>query len=180
MGAHEPPTNRSFYISVATSTLRFAIIVALVVGGILLINQAFPEGATSTLPGGSPQAVSPSPSSSPTHTPKPKPSPTIVGVRLGVYNGTTVTGLAAQVMSTLQQKYGYVAQAVGNTPAPVAQTTLYYRTARDKVEAQALAHNFFKHLDVQITKLQPGTDIPKQVQVAIYLGNDYAATKTGQ
>jgi len=177
MGAHEPPTNRSFYISVATSTLRFAIIVALVVGGILLINQAFPEGATSTLPGGSPQVPSPSVSSSPTRTPKPKPSPTIVGVRLGVYNGTTVTGLAAQVMATLQRKYGYVAQAVGNTPAPVAQTTLYYRTELDKVEAQALAHNFFKNLDVQITKLQPGTDIPKRVQVAIYLGNDYAVTQ---
>jgi hypothetical protein len=32
-GRHEPPSKRSFYLSVATSTLRFAIVVALVVGG---------------------------------------------------------------------------------------------------------------------------------------------------
>ena len=39
---HQPPTNRSFYLSLAASTLRFAIIVALVIGGIVVIDQAFP------------------------------------------------------------------------------------------------------------------------------------------
>jgi len=42
MGSHQPPTNRSFYLSLAASTLRFAIIVALVIGGIVVIDQAFP------------------------------------------------------------------------------------------------------------------------------------------
>ena len=58
---HQPPTNRSFYLSLAASTLRFAIIVALVIGGIVVIDQAFPAlgdggggggGATTPLTGG--------------------------------------------------------------------------------------------------------------------------------
>ena len=61
---HQPPTNRSFYLSLAASTLRFAIIVALVIGGIVVIDQAFPAlgdgdggggggGATTLTTGGS-------------------------------------------------------------------------------------------------------------------------------
>jgi hypothetical protein len=87
-----------------------------------------------------------------------------------------VSLLAATVMSTLHRKFGYVEADLGNAPAPVSQTTLYYRTASDKVEAQALADSFFKGIDVKITKLQAGTSIPKTVQVAVYLGNDYAST----
>jgi hypothetical protein len=52
MGRHGPPTNRSLYLSVAASTLRFAIIVALVVGGVVLIDQAFPEATTADGTGG--------------------------------------------------------------------------------------------------------------------------------
>ena len=59
MGSHQPPTNRSFYLSLAASTLRFAIIVALVIGGIVVIDQAFPAlssddggGTTAPITGG--------------------------------------------------------------------------------------------------------------------------------
>ena len=181
-GKHEPPTNRSFYLSVGTSTLRFAIIVALVVGGILLINQAFPVlgssgSGGSTIPNGGPGiSPSPSPSPSPSKPPKVSPSPQIVGVRIAVFNGTSVTGLAGDTLTTITKKYGMVAaQDPSDAPSTVAQTTLYYRSPADQVEAQFLADDFFKDLDVTIARLEPGTDVSRDVQVAIYLGNDYAA-----
>jgi hypothetical protein len=181
-GKHEPPTNRSFYLSVGTSTLRFAIIVALVVGGVLLINQAFPVLGSSgggTIPNGGPGvSPSPSPSPSPSKPPKTSPSPQVVGVRIAVFNGTSVSGLAADTLTTITKKYGMVAaQDPADAPSDVAQTTLYYRSPADEVEAQFLADDFFKSLDVQITRLEPGTDVSRDVQVAIYLGNDYATLK---
>jgi LytR cell envelope-related transcriptional attenuator len=181
-GKHEPPTNRSFYLSVGTSTVRFAIIVALVVGGVLLINQAFPVLGSSgggTIPNGGPGvSPTPSPSPSPSKPPKTSPSPQVVGVRIAVFNGTSVSGLAADTLTTITKKYGMVAaQDPADAPSDVAQTTLYYRSPADEVEAQFLADDFFKSLDVQISRLEPGTNVSRDVQVAIYLGNDYAALK---
>jgi len=177
-GRHEPPSNRSFYLSLATSTLRFAIIVALVVSGVLLINRAFPEGGTAALPPSGGLSSTPPPTTAPPTTPPPKSSPQIEGVRIGVFNGTNVTGLAAETASTLEKKFGYIQAQLGDTPQkPLAQTTLYYRTADDKIEAQALAQNFFKGLKVVISHLPAETGVDKSVQVAIYLGTDYVASQ---
>ncbi|MEW6058660.1 MAG: LytR C-terminal domain-containing protein [Actinomycetota bacterium] len=178
MGAHEPPTNRSFYFSLATSTLRFAIIVALVVGGALLINQAF-QGESPSQPDG---GLVPTTSSTPSATPSPsgQPSPQIAGVRIAVFNGTQVTGLASGTADALERLYNYqIAQTPADAPSPVAQTTVYFRAPEDKVEAQALVNNFFKDLeDVKIAKLPASaTNVEAEVQVAIYLGNDYAASQ---
>ena len=163
----------------ATSTLRFAIIVALVAGGVLLINRAFPEGGTAALPpGGAAPSTKPSGSTAPPTTPPPKQSPQIEGVRIGIFNGTNVTGLAAETANTLEKKFGYIQAQLGDTPQkPLAQTTLYYRTAADKIEAQALERNFFKGLKVVIAHLPAGTGVDKSVQVAIYLGTDYVASQ---
>jgi LytR cell envelope-related transcriptional attenuator len=162
---------------VATSTLRFAIIVALVVGGIVLIDRAFPSSPAAA--GGSGPASSPSPSHSPhpSKSPKPRPSPSVAGTVVAVYNGTSVLGLAGDVQTKLTSKYGIVApHPAANTPSPVAETTLYYRSHSDQVTAQYLADHFFKDLpNVSVTKLQSGTDVPSDVQVAIWLGDDYAA-----
>jgi hypothetical protein len=177
-GKHEPPTKRSFYFSVATSTVRFAIIVALVVGGVVLIGKAFPDasgglannGITSPTP-------SQSPTTKPTKPPKTSPSPQVQGVRIAVYNGSSVTGLASDTATKLQDTYGYVPNPIANAPSPVSQTTLYYRNAQDQVEAQYIADNFFKGLAVKMAPLDASSNVPKSVQVAIYLGTDYAATK---
>jgi hypothetical protein len=177
-GRHEPPNDRSFYFSLATSTLRFALIVALVVGGVVLIDQAFPQGGTAAPPpsGASP---SPSPSASPSSSPKEKPSPQIVGVRIGVFNGAAVTGLAASTALKLEED-GYVSAQVDDAPAPVAETTVYYRAAGDRIEAEALAEDFFPDLDVKISRLLDSqTNVEKKVQVAIYLGTDYASAQGG-
>ncbi len=165
----------------ATSTVRFAIIVALVVGGVVLIGKAFPE-TSGGLPSGGITSTTPShsPSPKPTKTPKVPPSPQVQGVRVAVYNGAGVTGLAADTAKKLSaDTYGYVIdpQDIADAPSSVSQTTLYYRSPQDQVEAQYIADNFFKGLDVKIAQLDPTSNVPKAVQVAIYLGTDYAATQ---
>lgn len=191
MGAHEPPTNRSFYFSLAASTIRFAIILALVVGGVVVIDQAFQAPASSGsgvgdggdvpgLTGGGPtttQSPQPTAPTGATGGTAPEPSPQVEGVRVAVFNGAGVTGLAGDTMLTLEDDYGYVeAQPPADAPAPYAVTTIYYRGADNKVEAEFLAEDFFAPLDIEIKRLQPGTaDINKDVQLAIFLGSDYAA-----
>lgn len=177
-GRHEPPSDRSFYFSLATSTLRFALIVALVVGGVVLIDQAFPQdGTAAQRPRGG--STSPSPRASPSASPKEKPSPQVVGVRIGVFNGAGVTGLAAETASQLE-KDGYVPAEIADAPLQVATTTIYYRVAGDRIEAEALAENFFPDLDVKISRLPAtATNVKKSVQVAIYLGTDYASAQGG-
>lgn len=190
MGAHQPPTNRSFYLSVAASTIRFAIIVALVIGGVVVIDQAFPEtpsaadaGDGGTVPpidgGGIDVTETPGPETGPTGATgqQPAPSPTVVGTRIAVFNGAGVSGLAGDTQTALVDEYGYVAaQDPADAPAPVAVTTIYYRANKDQVEAEFLANDFFKKLeDVQIQKLEGNEDVGRDVQLAIYLGNDYAA-----
>jgi hypothetical protein len=187
MGAHEPPSNRSFYLSVAASTLRFAIIVALVIGGVVVIDQAFPaspstdtENGGTIDDGGIPVSPTPTPATGPTGATgdEPAPSPTVVGVRIAVFNGAGVSGLAADTQAQLTDEYGYVAaQDPADAPAPVPVTTIYYRAKKDQIEAEFLAADFFGDLeDVKIQKLEPGTeDVGRDVQLAIYLGNDYAA-----
>jgi hypothetical protein len=162
---------------VATSTLRFAIIVALVVGGIVLIDRAFPSSTASAGGPGTVSSPSPSHSPHPSKSPKPPPSPSIAGTVIAVYNGTSVLGLAGDVQTKLTTRYGMVApHPAANTPSPVAETTLYYRSRSDQVQAQYLADHFFKDLpNVTVTKLQSGTDVPSDVQVAVWLGDDYAA-----
>lgn len=181
-GRHEPQSKRSFYFSLATSTLRFVIVVALVVGGIVVINSAFPEspsGGTAAPGGGGPvPTTTASPSSKPTKTPSPEPSPQVVGVTFQVFNGTSVSGLAGETTDDLIKEYGMQAAAdPADAPSPVAVTTIYYRSAKDQVEAQFLADDYFKKIEPEIAKLEPGTDVAKDAQLAIYLGNDYAQLK---
>jgi hypothetical protein len=174
---------------VATSTLRFAIIVGLVVGGVLLIAR-FPEASTSALPESS---TSPSASGSSTSTAgggqtndgnadtgggQQTPAAQVEGVKLAVYNGTYETGLAAGVADTLVNRFGYKIDSATSIldaeSKPYDQTTLYYVAQDDKIEAEALANSFFKKLDVKIQKLPADFQVPEGVRVAVYLGTDYA------
>jgi len=188
MGRHEPPTDRSFYLSVAASTIRFALIVALVLGGVVVINQAFPDAAatgdgTTQIPDGDdggPVATGPTTAQTgatggTAGNPDPNvPSPTITGVRIAVFNTTDVTGLAGTVNDRLVAD-GY---EQGQDPADASfrqSTQIFYRSARDKVEAEYIANEYFKKLNIVPAKLQAGEDVSPDVQVAIFLGNDYAA-----
>ena len=193
---HQPPTNRSFYLSLAASTLRFAIIVALVIGGIVVIDQAFPAlssgsgdgggdggGATAPLTGGTiggtgTDATGPTGETATGGTGA-EPSPTVVGVRIAVFNGAGVSGLAGETQARLEE-LGYIAtQDPADAPTSYPVTTIYFNAPKDKVEADYLASSFFKKLDgVEVVRLEPDTaDIDPSTQVAIFLGNDYATLK---
>jgi hypothetical protein len=184
MGRHEPPTNRSLYLSVAASTLRFAIIVALVVGGVVVINQAFPDtssGGTGALPDGGAPTVTESPSPSPevTEEPRNEPSPTIAGTIIVVMNASGVEGLAGDTTELLVDEFGYEGLEPGTAPTLSDTTTIYYRTRRDKVEADFLENDrFFRKISdtIRVAKLPAGEDIPEEAQLAIYIGTDYAAS----
>lgn len=191
---HQPQTNRSFYLSLAASTLRFAIIVALVIGGIVVIDQAFPAlgdggggggGATTPLTGGTLGGTGGTDTTGPTGATTTgetgaEPSPTVVGVRIAVFNGAGVSGLAGETQAQLEE-LGYIAtQDPADAPTSYPVTTLYYSAPKDKVEADYLASSFFKKLDgVEVVRLTPDTaDIDPSTQVAIFLGNDYATLKS--
>ncbi len=187
MGQHEPPTNRSFYFSLGASTLRFAIIIALVVGGIVVIDQAFPAvdsgdgGATTPLDGGvdptGPTAeTAPTGPTAETGGQPPAPSPTVIGVRIAVFNGAGASGLAATTQELLVDDGYEAVQDPADAPAPYPVTTIYYRARDDEIEAEYMANNFFEGLDdVVIERLEPGTaNIDRQAQLAIFLGDDYA------
>jgi LytR cell envelope-related transcriptional attenuator len=190
---HQPPTNRSFYLSLAASTLRFAIIVALVIGGIVVIDQAFSAsssgdggedagGATVPLTGGTIGGTgtdTTGPTGETATAERPEPSPSVVGVRIAVFNGAGVSGLAGDTQARLEE-LGYIAtQDPADAPTPYPVTTIYYNAPKDRVEADYLANSFFKKLDgVEVVRLEPDTaDIDPSTQVAIFLGNDYATLK---
>jgi len=191
---HQPPTNRSFYLSLAASTLRFAIIVALVIGGIVVIDQAFSTsssgdggggGGGATVPptggtfGGTGTDTTGPTGETATDGTRPEPSPTVVGVRIAVFNGAGVSGLAGDTQARLEE-LGYIAtQDPADAPTPYPVTTIYYNAPKDRVEADYLATSFFKKLDgVEVVRLESDTaDIDPSTQVAIFLGNDYATLK---
>ena len=186
MGEHEPPTNRSFYLSLGASALRFIIIIALVVGGIVVIDQAFPaadtgDGATAPLDGGvdvtGPTGETADPTGPTAETGRePAPSPKVIGVRIAVFNGAGASGLAADTQTLLEEE-GYIAvQDPADAPSPYPVTTIYYRAPKDEIEAEHLANSFFGDLDgVEVVRLEPGTaNIDRTAQLAVFLGDDYA------
>ncbi len=183
-GRHEPPSKRSFYFSLATSTLRFAIVVALVVGGIWVINSAFPESSGEALPGAGASPTGPTASTGPTGpsgatgpTGQTGGEPDLVGIPVAVRNGTSVSGLAGDTAAKLEKKYGMEAIQVDDAPQTVSVTTIYYRSPDLEDEAEFLAQRFFKKIEPNVAKLQPGEGVDKDVQIAIYLGTDYASSK---
>jgi hypothetical protein len=196
MGSHQPPTNRSFYLSLAASTLRFAIIVALVIGGIVVIDQAFPAlssgdgdggGTTAPITGGTVGGTGGTGATGATGATATGPTgvdaepPTTEGVRIAVFNGTEASGLAGETQLQLEERYGYIAtQVPADAPAAYPVTTIYFNAPKDRVQAEYLAGDFFKKLDeVEVVRLDPGTgDIDPSTQLAIFLGNDYAALKS--
>jgi len=181
MGRHQPPTNRSFYLSVAASTLRFAIIVALVVGGIVVINQAFPDvaGETATIPDGVVPTESESPSPSPTEseTATQAPSPTVTGTVIVVVNAAGVDGLAGDTTTLLVEQYDYEALEPGTAPSISPDTRIYFAKARDRVEGEYLANDFFAGIadTVRVARLPADVEVDPAAQLVIYIGQDYAA-----
>jgi hypothetical protein len=170
---------------VATGSLRFVVIVALIAGGVLLIARAFPEASNSALAGdGSPkpsETGSPSASSTEGADGGQQQQPTSAqGVKVAVYNGTFQTGLAAETALKLEQRFGVKiddkTSILDAEAKPVDQTAIYYATPDDKAYAELLARGYFKKhgVDPKIAKFPAGFKPPSGVQLAVYVGTDFA------
>jgi LytR cell envelope-related transcriptional attenuator len=183
-GRHEPPNKRSFYFSLGTSVLRFAIVVALVVGGIVVIDSAFSDTGGGGTPNG-PGVTGPTATAGPTAPTGPtgttgggNQAPQIVDMNVAVRNGTGVSGLASETAAKLEDKYGVNAIQVDDAPSSVSVTTIYYRRPSSQGEAEYLAQKFFKKIEPQIAELPSGSGVDKDVELAIYLGTDYATSQS--
>jgi len=163
---------------VGTGAVRAAIVAAAVVVGALVISKGFASlgGTTVPVPSGSPPAsvtTGPTPSSSQTSNPAPNVSPRQQGVKIAVYNATTVQGLAGVTADKLAKDGGYVVPTVDNAaPSPI--TLIYYRDPQGKADAgllrKLLKEGQIKHLPAK------GNDFPKNVELIVILGADYAST----
>ena len=175
-----------------TSTIRFVLIAALVVGGVVLINQAFPEGASA---GGGGDVVAPPPDGGITGTSAPTgatggptgatggttggdadlPEPQIDGVLIAVFNTTDGAGLADDLQTQLVAERRVAAQDASN--AEFSQDSrIFYRGPKFQADAEYIANTYFRRCcEVVPAPLEPGSDVDRDVQVAILIGNDYAA-----
>lgn len=169
-GKHEPPTSTSFYISLATSVLRAAILVAAVVLGIFVLARAFPGGDDGGTAGGAPTTSTPKVTPSVTNTPKVKKTRKgkIKGVVVQVLNGTNVTGLAGSTTETLEEA-GYAAELPGDAPEDSDETVIFYR-ADSKPHAELMQNRFFPQ-----AVLRPATSAHSPgIQLTVVLGSDFA------
>jgi hypothetical protein len=174
-GKHEPPSKRSFYISLATSTLRAVVLIAVLVAGVVVLANAFdrnesesvtptPGRTTSVSPTG-PDATTTAGVTPPTTTPPP--SPPVEGIVVKVLNGTNTTGLAGSTSDTLSQE-GYTILEPGNSEVR-DQTTLFYR-ADSEAAAQGLKQRFFPTAVLEIA--DPAV-FGTEANVTVILGADY-------
>jgi LytR cell envelope-related transcriptional attenuator len=155
------------------SSLRLLVMVAAVVAGIAFLAQGF-EGPPLVVEGG--DATPPGPSTS---TPPPPTSPTceVRGVIVAVYNGTQVSGLARGASERLMAD-GYVILEVGDAASSFQETFFYWRNRQARAEAECLRDTLWQ--DAHIERLPQDSGVPEEVQVAIYLGADYAAANPVQ
>jgi hypothetical protein len=161
---------------VGRGAVRVAILAAAVVIGAVVISKGFPTfGQTVPVPSEKPSQspTGATPTTSQTSTPASSLSPRQTGVKIAVYNATSVAGLAGVTADKLQKNGGYVVPVVGNFSSSQI-TLIYYRDAQGKVDAKLLKDKFLK--EGHIKKLPPNTlPVPRTVELAIVLGSDYAA-----
>jgi hypothetical protein len=96
-----------------------------------------------------------------------------------VVNASGVEGLAADTTGLLVEEFDYEGLEPGTAPSLSDVTTIYYRSRRDKVEADFLENDpFFRKIrdTIRVAKLPAGEDVPEGAQLAIYIGTDYASS----
>ena len=158
----------------ATSTLRYALLVLAVVVGVVVVRSGFPGNATEGIAGGPPGTgkggtiVTPLPSS--TAPPTPKVAGKIKGVSIQVLNGTDQTGLAGSTQQTLEGA-GYKAGAEpANAAHTFERTTIYYRSDQ-RANAELMQTRFFPFA---VLKTAPSS-VPATVDIQVVLGADFVA-----
>jgi len=165
-------------------TARIVIIVALVAVGVAVLANGFDgSGGAAATPSGSETSPTETPTATDTTTPTPTetPSPQTTGVLFMALNGTSVTGLGAQVQELLvAEGYQAVVDAENTPQGNVQVTTVYYRgganAAQNKSDAQYVADTFFPDIEVQVEKLgsQFNDIVPNSATLVVVAGQDYA------
>ncbi|HET9723796.1 MAG TPA: LytR C-terminal domain-containing protein, partial [Actinomycetota bacterium] len=86
--------------------------------------------------------------------------------------------LAEDTARKLEAKLEVNAIQVDDAPSTVSATTIYFRGSGNEDEAEYIASEFFKKIEPKIARLEAGTGVDRDVQVAIYLGTDYASSQS--
>lgn len=169
-GRHGPPSQTTFYLSLATAALRGLLVVAALALGFFVLSKAFPsgDGAPTGTPGGQPVTFSPPVSPSPVESPTrqvPEPlDPSDITIQ--VLNGTEVSGLAADTAELLEAE-GYDIQTISDAPSAYTQTTLFH-TRKRRADAEVMRQAFFPTAALEIAE----EDV--KVDITVILGSDYA------
>ena len=177
------------YDAAVSSPTRFLIIGVLAVAGILVLANAFDVGTTRAAAPASPAVTETKPPKAdetnepkPEETASPEETGTLDGVRIQVFNGTSTTGLAAEVQDTLDKAGDPVlAGEPGNANENQSETVVYYRDKSDRANAEYIAKRYFDGAAVEpMSRIPPvnvggvTTDVSKEVVVAIVVGEDYS------
>lgn len=164
---------------------RLAIVLALVVGGIVVLAQGF-DAETAAAPPTSPDPTSPSPTDSPSPAPQDGNGGEIVGQKDGVLvqvlNGTFTPGLAGDLQLTLEaDDYLRGGEPADAPEKPIVDTVVYFRNddhaAQNEADAQLLAEEYLT-VDVPVEKLprdyQSEDVTDPAADVIVVLGEDFA------
>ena len=177
-GKHEPSSSASFWISVSTTVLRGALVVAAIALGIFVLSKAFPSASTGPTPPAS-ETTAPEPTDTggggPTNTggggggnqTQGQETPQIQGVKVAVLNGTGITNLAACVATEVVEPLKYNVTKVDDAQADYEVTTISYRKEFE-ADARYLQEKAFKKAELQRLSGGAVTD------VSIALGTDAA------
>jgi hypothetical protein len=171
-GKHESGGRKAFYLSMATSTLRGLILVALVALGFLGLTKLFPQNTSLGVTPGSSSITSPrspgatpSASTSPSKTRKPRPK---AQVTVLVLNGTSRNFFGAEVSQSLKDD-GYKVKTP-QTYSKKIQTTIIYYQSDSLPEAQRLQRQRFQGSEL---KPAPAT-LSSDIDLEVILGADQA------
>ena len=175
-GRHGPPSQTTFYFSLATAALRGLLVVAALALGFFVLSKAFPssdEGTTGTPsdPATFSPSVSPSVAPSPTREVAEPLDPSEIEVQ--VLNGTDVAGLAADTAEILEAE-GYNIGTIADAETSYETTTIFHLRKR-RVDAQVLQQAFFPTGVLEIA------EDDTKVDITVILGSDYVegtATET--
>jgi hypothetical protein len=179
---HEPSSSSSFFVSLATATLRGVLVVAAVILGIFVLSRAFPTSQTPTVPEGTTAAPETQEPQTPVETGTPTspatdaqecPDPSDVPP-IQVLNGTDVTGLAADAAERLvQMGYRVPQAAISNASSADYDVSVVLAKPSEEEAADCLAREEFRGADREAATPDAEYDI------SVILGFDYADRQGG-
>lgn len=173
-GRHGPPSQTTFYLSLATAALRGLLVVAALALGFLVLSKAFlpGDGAPPTTPVDEQTTLTTAPTSPATTAPpiRNQPSPLDPSeIKLQVLNGTEVSGLAGDTADLLEDA-GYDILAIADAETSYEITTLFHKPKR-KADAELLKSQFFAGAELQVS------DKDVKADITVNIGADYAASQ---